>query len=83
MSNQPKQPKAIDKADKPAEPNKDKSLKGEELDKVSGGRATVVVPFVQGGKMVAQVQSYRKEIQGDASEPKRSVTEIFEDVSAE
>lgn len=83
MSDQPKQPEAIDKADKPAEPKKDKSLDREELDKVSGGRARVVVPFVQGGPIFAQVQSYRKEVQGDTSKPKRSLTEIFEEVSAE
>ena len=83
MSDQTKKPDAIDKADKPAEPKKDKSLERDELDKVSGGRATVVHAFVQGGPIFAQVQSYRKEIQGDVSEPKRSLTEIFEEVSAE
>jgi hypothetical protein len=83
VSDQPKQPAAIDKADKPAEPKKDQSLNRDELEKVSGGRATVVRPFVQGGPVFSQVQSYRREIQGDASEPKRSLTEIFEEVSAE
>ena len=83
MSDQTKKPDAIDKADKPAEPKKDKSLDRDELDKVSGGRAHVVVAFVQGGPVFSQVQSYRKEVQGDASEPKRSLSEIFEEVSAE
>ena len=83
MSDQPKKPDAINKADKPAEPKKDTSLDRDELDKVSGGQAHVVHAFVQGGPVFSQVQSYRKEVQGDASEPKRSLTEIFEEVSAE
>ena len=83
MSDQSKKPAAIDKADKPTEPTKDKALNRDELKNVSGGRATVVRPFVQGGPVFSQVQSYRKEIQGDTSEPKRSLTEIFEEVSAE
>lgn len=83
MSDQPKQPEAVDKVAKPAEPKTDKSLNREELDNVSGGQAHVVVAFVQGGPVFSQVQSYRKEVQGDTSEPKRPLTEIFEEVSAE
>jgi hypothetical protein len=76
--------KAETKAGKTADPKKDQPLTGDELEKVSGGRATVVRPFVQlGPPSFVEVQSRRNELQGEKTASRRSLAEIHAELATE
>ena len=77
--------KTPDKADKAKKPGKDPSKKDDELsdkelDKASGGRATVMFTQIKGPSFV-QTQPYRKSAEGSSPVRKRSLAALYKELA--